>query len=147
MKLVHDKTEYVFTDSKSGNDAILIGYLTAGIDNSIKKLLQKQKRTVKVITIEEVSENDLSTSFDGITTMFDWTLCENLFLLKAYELFTPKMKRIFDNFYLQDKPVADIAALETCTQRAVNRILERCREYILLEKYKEEKRNAGRDNN
>lgn len=144
MKLIHEKTEYIFTDRKSENDAILIGYLTAGIDYTVKKLLQKQKRTVAVITIEDISENNLSSTIDEIThTIFDWSLCENLFLLKAYKHFTPKMQRIFNYYYLQDKPVTHIAEMECCTQRAVNRTLQRCREYIILEKQQEEKRNVG----
>lgn len=147
MNLEHEKIKYVFTDNKSENDAILIGYLTAGIENTIKKLLQKQTKTIKVIAIENVNESDLSSSIDDMTSnlIFDWNLCENLFLFRAYNKFTPKMKRIFNNYYLEDKPVAEISEQEHCTKRAINRTLERCREYIKLEKYKEE--NNARDNN
>ena len=37
MILKHDKTEYIFSDEHSENDAILIGYFSAGLDNAIKK--------------------------------------------------------------------------------------------------------------
>lgn len=149
MNLSHEKIKYIFSDSNSENDAILIGFLTAGIENKIKNLLYTHKRTIPTVTIDGLDESVLFSSPDSLNnkSTFDWSLCENLFLIKAYSKFTPKMKKIFDKYYLQDKPVSKIAKKEGCSQSSVYHILERCKEYITLEKKQEEKENASCDNN
>lgn len=150
MILKNEQTKYVITDSHSQNDAILIGYLTAGLDNITKKLLHKQARNVAVVALEDLDEKSFYLLFDEAQSQdrinFNWSLCENLFLLRAYQHFTPKMKRIFSAYYLLDKPAAKIAKKEKCAIRAVYRTLDRCKEYIIFEKMQEEKQNENTDN-
>lgn len=147
MELKHEKTEYIITDDNSENNAMLIGYLSGGIENIIKQLLNKKARTVTIVAIEDfentLSYNSLDNAEQTAQGEFDWELCETLYLLKAYQEFTPKMKAVFNDFYIKDKPTSIIAAEQQCTQRAVNRILERCREYIEYHKRMEEKGNAS----
>lgn len=146
MNLTYEKTEFLFSDNNSENDAILIGYLSTGIANTIKKLLQKQNQTLRTVTLDNVDENVFFSSPDNLDyqkTDFHWSLCENLFLLRAYRRFTPKMKRIFDKYYLKDKSVSKIAKSEGCSQSSVYHVLERCREYIIFEKMQEETKDES----
>lgn len=149
MNLKHEQIEYEFSDEHSENDGIMLGYLQTGLDNTIKKKLHNQISKVQIVGIEDadnISYYYIEDMQNENKSSFDWELCENMFLLRAYNSFTPKMKRVFDSFYFEDKPTSEIAIAENCSPRAVNGILKRCREEIELQKRLEEAGNEKSHN-
>ena len=148
MELRYDKIEYIFTDEHSQNDGIMIGYLQTGLDNLVKDILNNQILRIQFINIDDIEEID-ATYIDAIKNsqnVFDWEYCENIYLLRAYNNFTKKMKRVFDGYYIKDKPTDALARQENTSVRAINSILKRCREEIDLQRRLEEADNAKKSN-
>ncbi len=148
MELKHDKVEYIITDDHSKNDGIMLGYQQTGLDNLIKDILHNQIVKIQLVSLDDMD----SVEFSDIEEIrnrqgtFDWEYCEHLFLLRAYKNFTKKMKRVFDGFYIEDKPAELLAKQEKISVRAIYRILDRCREEIELQKRLEDAENAKKDN-
>jgi len=148
MELKHDKVEYIITDDHSKNDGIMLGYLQTGLDNLIKDILHNQIVKIQLVSLDDMD----SVEFSDIEEIrnrqgsFDWEYCEHLFLLRAYKNFTKKMKRVFDGFYIEDKPTNVLAKQEGCSVRVINDTLKRCREEIELQKRLEDAENAKKDN-
>ena len=148
MEFNHDKVEYIITDGHSKNDGIMLGYLQTGLDNLIKDILHNQIVKIQVVRLEDMDKTVIS-DIDEIRAQqgaFDWDYCEHLFLLRAYKNFTNKMKRIFDGYYIEDKPTKVLAKQENCSVRVINDTLKRCREEIELQKRLEDAGNAKKDN-
>ena len=148
MILTHDKIEYIITDTHSDNDGITCAYLQVGLNNQLKNILNQQIHRIKVVSTNDIE--DLSvTNIESIKNqedIFSWDYCEHLYLQRAYQKFTQKMKRVFDGYYIHGISAASLAEQENCSVRSIYGRLQRCRESIFLQKSMEVSHNATKDN-